>query len=132
MPYSDAKETNILAMMVSLHRHLAQQHGVDRERAFFTHSLQLLTTVSGKQVDLSSWTITSYEVEFKRQIGYGGLYGLSSTIVGQSINILISGQVYEGKWNKISVALKVLRAEDGVTPSSEVCCFFCQQPVSHT
>jgi hypothetical protein len=72
----DAKENNIMATIASLHRRLTQHLGGDRERAFFTHSLQLLTTVSGHQIDISSWTITSYEVEFVRKIGYGGLYGL--------------------------------------------------------
>lgn len=75
MLYADAKESNILAMMTSLHRRLAQQLRVDREHEFFTHSLQLLTTVSGQQVELKTWTITPYEVEYKRKIGYGGLYG---------------------------------------------------------
>ena len=32
----------------------------------------------------------------------------------------ISGQVFKGSWNKTRVALKVLVAEDGVTPSSAV------------
>ena len=34
-------------------------------------------------------------------------------------NIFISGEVFEGQWNKTRVALKVLRS-DGVTPSTEV------------
>jgi hypothetical protein len=77
----DAKESNIMAMMASLQRRLIQQLGVDREHAFFTHSLQLLTTVSGEQLDLNTWTITSYEVDIGRQIGYGGLYELPGIIV---------------------------------------------------
>jgi hypothetical protein len=80
----DAKESNIMAMIASLQRRLTQQLGVDREHAFFTHSLQLLTTVSGKQVDLNTWTITSYEVDIGRQIGYGGLYELSGIIATPS------------------------------------------------
>ena len=78
MFHEDAKESNIMAMMVSLHQCLARQLGGDREHAFLTHSLQLLTTVSGHQVNLNSWTITSYEVEFVRKIGRGGLYELSN------------------------------------------------------
>jgi len=57
----DVKESNIMATMASLHRRITQQLGGDHERAFFTHSLQFLTTVSGQQVDLQSWTITSHE-----------------------------------------------------------------------
>ena len=65
-------------MMASLHRRLAQQLGVgDREHAFFAHSLQLLTTVSGEQVDANSWNVTWYDVELGRKIGCGGLYELS-------------------------------------------------------
>jgi len=58
--------------------------------------------MSGQQVDLNTWTITSFEVEIERPIGYGGF-----------------GQVYQGTWNRTRVALKVLRSEDGVTPSPE-------------
>jgi len=32
-----------------------------------------------------------------------------------------SGKVYKGTWNKAEVALKVLKTESGVTPSSKVC-----------
>jgi hypothetical protein len=76
----DVKESNIMATMASLHRHITQQLGGDHERVFFTHSLQFLTTISGQQVDLQSWTITSHEVKFVRLIGRGGLYGLSNII----------------------------------------------------
>ena len=128
-PYQDAGEHNILAMMASLHQRLSQQLKGDREHAFYTHSLQLLTTISGHQVDLSSWTITPYEVELGRQIGYGGLYGhFSQKLLRSGSNLtiyMISGQVYEGRWNRTSVAIKVLRSKDGITPSSEVCHLVC-------
>jgi hypothetical protein len=84
----DVKERNIMAIMASLHRHITEQPGEDRKHAFLTHSLQLLTTISGQQVDLQSWTITSYEVKFVRLIGRGGLYGLSDIITMQ-LNRLI-------------------------------------------
>ena len=61
-------------MMASLHKRLAQQPRADRDHAFFTHSLQLLKTFSGRQVELKSWTVTSFDVEFSQQIGFGGLY----------------------------------------------------------
>jgi hypothetical protein len=109
-------------MMTSLHRRLAQQPGV-REHAFYTHSLQLLTTISGEQADTNNWTVTSYEVEFKKKIGHGGLYELTrhrfdSELI--DLHILISGEVHEGIFNKTRVALKVLRSENSVTPSSDV------------
>ena len=79
-------------MMASLHRRLAQQLRVDREHEFFTHSLQLLTTVSGQQVELKTWTITPYEVEYKRKIGYGGLYGPSDINAYTAIYLFILNQ----------------------------------------
>jgi hypothetical protein len=107
-------------MIASLHKCLAQRPRADRDHAFFTHSLQLLTTFSGRQVELKSWTITSFDVEFSQQIGFGGLYALSIITASLLTNIFTSGQVFEGQWNKTRVALKVLRSEDGITPSSEV------------
>ena len=76
----DVKEINIRATMASLHRRVTQRLGGERERAFFTNSLQFLTTISGQQVDLQCWTVTSYEVKFVRLIGRGGLYELSNII----------------------------------------------------
>lgn len=35
-------------------------------------------------------------------------------------NVAFSGQVYRGTWNKTPVALKTLKAEGGLTPSSQV------------
>ena len=127
----DANASNMKAMMASLHRRLAQhlpadrEHVVDREHAFFTHSLQLLTTVSGEQIESHSWTITSYEVDFGRKIGSGGLYELSHIMAGQSTDIFISGKVFEGKWNRTNVAIKVLPYDNGITPSPEVCVYLC-------
>jgi hypothetical protein len=110
-------------MMTSLHRCLAQQPGV-HEHAFYTHSLQLLTIISGEQADTNNWTVTLYEVEFKKKIGYGGLYARHTRHHFDSepidLHIFISGEVYEGICNKTRVALKVLRSEDGVTPSLDV------------
>jgi hypothetical protein len=46
-----------------------------------------------------------------------GLMAMAHPLIGH----YISGQVFKGSWNKTKVALKVLTAEDGVTPSSTVC-----------
>jgi hypothetical protein len=46
----------------------------DPERQFCSRALQYLTTISGRQVEIQNWLITSYEVEFGPQIGSGGLY----------------------------------------------------------
>jgi hypothetical protein len=63
-----------MGMMISLQRRI--QRGVDEdwERRFFAHTLQYLTTSSGRQVEVEDWMITSYEVEFGHEIGSGGLY----------------------------------------------------------
>ena len=70
--------------MVSLKRRLDHHSDGAQERHFFSHTLRYLTTVSGRQVEIKHWMITSYEVEFGPLIGSGGLYvffGYSSTLV---------------------------------------------------
>ena len=62
--------------MVSLQCCLDHGADGDREWQFFSHTLKYLTTVSGRQVEMQNWMITSYEVEFRPQIGSGGLYVL--------------------------------------------------------
>ena len=62
-----------MAMMVSLQRRLPTGSDQDRERRFFTHTRRFLKTRSGRQVEMEEWMITSYEVEFGREVGSGGL-----------------------------------------------------------
>jgi len=88
--------------MVSLHRHLAQRSLDEPERRFFSTSLRYLSTSSGRQVQVESWMVTSYDVEFGPQIGVGGF-----------------GKVYKGTWQKLEVALKVMKTDSGIVPSSE-------------
>jgi len=88
-------------MIVSLQRRLDLRSDDDRELQFFSHVLRYLTTSSGIRVELQSWMITSYEVEFGSKIGSGGF-----------------GQVFVGTWNNTQVALKVLATDAGITPSS--------------
>lgn len=73
MACSDAHENNVMGIMVSLHRHLAQKSLDEPERRFFSTSLRYLSTSSGRQVQVESWMVTSYDVEFGPQIGVGGL-----------------------------------------------------------
>ena len=78
LPFSfnaDIQQRNMMAMMVSLQRHLQAKSIDDREQQFFAHTLQYLTTASGRQVEMENWMVTSYEVEFGQEIGSGGLYG---------------------------------------------------------
>jgi hypothetical protein len=62
-----------MAMIVSLQRRLDSCSDGDQEQKFFAHVLRYLTTSSGIQVELQNWMITSYDVEFGRKIGSGGL-----------------------------------------------------------
>ena len=71
---TDAHQSNMMAMMVALQKRLDAGSGEEQEQRFLTHTLQYLTTCSGRQVEIENWTITSYEVEFAHQIGSGGLY----------------------------------------------------------
>jgi hypothetical protein len=68
------QQNNIMAMMVSLQRRLDHRSDDNRERQFFSHTLEYLTTASGRQVEMENWMITPYEVEFGPLIGSGGLY----------------------------------------------------------
>jgi hypothetical protein len=69
-------QSDVVATMVSLRRRLDNGGDGERERQFFSHALQYLTTASGRQVEIQTWMITSLEVEFGPQIGSGGLYVL--------------------------------------------------------
>jgi hypothetical protein len=66
-------QDNVMAMMVSLQRRLDYFLDGDQEWQFFSNALQYFTTASGLQVEMESWMITSYEVEFGRWISSGGL-----------------------------------------------------------
>jgi hypothetical protein len=69
----DASQNNMISMMASLQRCLEQRPTRDRERQFYSHSLEYLSIASGSVVELDKWTITSFEVEFGQKIGSGGL-----------------------------------------------------------
>jgi hypothetical protein len=73
VPAVDMRQDDCMAMMVSLQRRLDNVSDGDQEWQFFSHALRYLTTASGRQVEMESWMITSYEVEFGRRIGSGGL-----------------------------------------------------------
>jgi hypothetical protein len=61
----------MMAMMIAFHRQLGENPS-DRERQFFSNSLQQLSTASGTHVEYEHWMITSFEVEFGVEIGSGG------------------------------------------------------------
>jgi len=58
--------------MVSLQR-LSQTTSSDAEKRFLTRAHQNLSATTHEQMKVESWMITSYDVEFGRKIGSGGL-----------------------------------------------------------
>ena len=73
LPPDTHGDASVMAIIVSLKRRLDTRSDGDRELQFFSHVLRYLTTSTGQQVELQRWMITSYEVEFGRMIGAGGL-----------------------------------------------------------
>jgi hypothetical protein len=59
-------------MMISLQSILKKVPGEEMEHRFFAHSVQYLSTTSGRQMRAESWMITSLDVEFGHEIGSGG------------------------------------------------------------
>jgi hypothetical protein len=58
--------------MISLQKILEGRSGGDRELKFFSRSVRYLSAVSEHQTRLESWMITSFDVEYGREIGSGG------------------------------------------------------------
>ncbi|KAJ6451383.1 hypothetical protein C8R47DRAFT_1204533 [Mycena vitilis] len=96
-------QNNILDMMLAIQRKLSSQqmHHIDSQ--FCTHTLRYLTSMSGQQLQLKDWTISSMEIDYGPQIGAGGF-----------------GTVYRGTWNHADVAIKVLRNVVGITPNTQL------------
>jgi hypothetical protein len=63
----------MLAMMTTLQKFITKQLCGERERSFFSHTLDYLAIDSGEQVIWETWMVTSFEVEFGTEIGTGGL-----------------------------------------------------------
>jgi hypothetical protein len=71
---SDVNNRNIFAMMTSLQKIVTRQLYDERDRRFFSSTLDYLAEVSGKHVtDIESWMVTAFDVEFGPEIGSGGL-----------------------------------------------------------
>ncbi|KAJ7496362.1 hypothetical protein FB451DRAFT_196353 [Mycena latifolia] len=96
----EIKQDNMIAMMACIQRKLNGRHLSHPEQKFYSHTLQYLTSMSGQQVKLEDWMITSFDVEYGTEIGFGGF-----------------GKVYRGTWNRTDVAIKVLHTGAGITPS---------------
>ncbi|KAF7362950.1 Kinase-like protein [Mycena venus] len=96
----EINQDNMIAMIACIQRRLDGEHLNDPERKFYSHTLQYLTSMSGRQLKLEDWMIPSFEVDYGPEIGAGGF-----------------GTVYRGTWNRTDVAIKVLQNVAGVTPS---------------
>ncbi|KAF8212693.1 hypothetical protein K438DRAFT_1957310 [Mycena galopus ATCC 62051] len=71
----EINQNNTIAMMVCIQNQLKRQN-VDRaEQEFYTHTLEYLTSRSGRQVEIKRWMIASFEVEYENseEIGAGDL-----------------------------------------------------------
>ncbi|KAJ7142948.1 kinase-like domain-containing protein [Mycena epipterygia] len=100
----EISHNNMIAMMVSIQRRLDNlPQSTDPERQFYSHTLQYLSSASGKKVELESWMIPSFEVDYGSEIGAGGF-----------------GKVYRGTWNRADVAIKMLQSVGGVAPNVAV------------
>ncbi|KAF8956482.1 kinase-like domain-containing protein [Flammula alnicola] len=88
-----------MAMMATLRRRLEERRGDQEELRFMIHSLRYLMTMSGQQVDIKPWTITSFDVEFGPLIGAGGLWVSFFQVI-----------------NYTDVALKAMNGMEGITP----------------
>jgi hypothetical protein len=69
----DMHHTSMVSMMTALQKMIRKQLGSERERLFFSRTLNHLAKHSGEHVILEPWMVTSYEVEFGAEIGKGGL-----------------------------------------------------------
>lgn len=72
--HADPHGHDTAPIVVCLQRRLDGQLDGDRERQFFKHARHVLASCNEYEVDLESWMITSYEVDFGPRIGVGGLY----------------------------------------------------------
>jgi hypothetical protein len=64
----------MVAVMTSLQRIMTKRLCDERERRFFSSTLNYLAEVSGEHVgDIENWMVTTFDVEFGPQIGSGRL-----------------------------------------------------------
>lgn len=60
-------------MMVSIQKQLNNQNVDREEQKFYTHTLEYLTSKSGRNIKVEEWMISSFEVDYGLEIGIGGL-----------------------------------------------------------
>ncbi|KAJ6530021.1 kinase-like domain-containing protein, partial [Mycena vulgaris] len=96
----DINQNNMLALMACIQRRLDSAHSNHPEQKFYSHTFQYLTSISGQQMKLEDWMISSFDVDYGAEIGAGGF-----------------SKVYRGTWNRTDVAIKVLQNVAGISPS---------------
>ena len=67
-----AQHHSMEAMMVSLQRILEEGLVDDRELKFVSRSVRYLSAMVRHKMERKSWMITSFDVEYGREIGSGG------------------------------------------------------------
>jgi hypothetical protein len=64
----------MVAMMTSLQKAISKRLCGERERRFFSSTLNYLIDISGQHVpEIEGWMVTAYDVELGPEIGSGGL-----------------------------------------------------------
>ena len=59
--------------MAAFKRRIDEEKGKQEELTFFRQSFRYLLATSDEQVDIKSWTISWFDVEFEEIVGVGGL-----------------------------------------------------------
>jgi hypothetical protein len=67
-----AQSHSVEAMRISLQKILEERSGGDRELEFVSHSVRYLSLTSRHHMRRQSWMITSFDIEYGREIGSGG------------------------------------------------------------
>jgi hypothetical protein len=71
---TDVQQNNMMAIQAMLQKQLTDRSATSPEQRFYQQSLQLISNLSGMQVELDTWTVTAFEVDMGPEIGSGGLY----------------------------------------------------------
>ncbi|KAJ7919416.1 hypothetical protein B0H13DRAFT_2320404 [Mycena leptocephala] len=97
----DINNKNMLAIMVSTERRMEEnQNRNSPEQTFYAHMLYYLASTSGGHVKLEDWVISPFDVDYRPEIGAGGL---------------LFGTVYKGTWKRTEVAIKLIHNGSGIT-----------------
>ena len=71
--YAAANRDDLVAMIISIQRHLTHNSNQDEETQFLRDTVKYMETASGRIVPVKRWTITSFDVEFEEKLSSGGL-----------------------------------------------------------